>query len=73
MFSGGDNASTGRGMALGIMGAPLSATNEHFPQSAGFGAPLSAGLDSGSASRRQSTISSGGPRQILPGHLQKVS
>lgn len=73
LFSGGDNASTGRGMALGMMGAPLSATNEHFPQSAGFGAPLSAGLDSGSGSRRQSTISSGGPRQILPGHLQKVS
>ncbi|EMD85746.1 hypothetical protein COCC4DRAFT_54353 [Bipolaris maydis ATCC 48331] len=73
MFSGGDNASTGRGMGLGMMGAPLSATNEHFPQSAGFGAPLSAGLDSGAGSRRQSTISSGGPRQLLPGHLQKVS
>ena len=73
MFSGGDNTSTGRGMGLGMMGAPLSATNEHFPQSAGFGAPLSAGLDSGANSRRQSTISSGGPRQLLPGHLQKVS
>ncbi|KAJ5028845.1 SCA7, zinc-binding domain-containing protein [Bipolaris maydis] len=73
MFSGGDNASTGRGMGLGMMGAPLSATNEHFPQSAGFGAPLSAGLDSGAGSRRQSTISSAGPRQLLPGHLQKVS
>lgn len=73
MFSGGDNMSTGRGMALGMMGAPLSATNEHFSQNAGFGAPLSAGLDSGAGSRRQSTISSGGPRQILPGHMQKVS
>jgi SAGA-associated factor 73 len=69
MFSGGDNMSTGRGMALGMMGAPLSATNEHFPQSAGFGAPLSAGLDSGAGSRRPSAIGAGGPRQILPGQL----
>jgi len=69
MFSGGDNMSTGRGMALGMMGAPLSATNEHFPQSAGFGAPLSAGLDGGAGSRRPSAIGTGGPRQILPGQL----
>jgi SAGA-associated factor 73 len=69
MFSGGDSMSTSRGMALGIMGAPLSATNEHFPQSAGFGAPLSAGLDSGAGSRRPSAIGAGGPRQILPGQL----
>jgi SAGA-associated factor 73 len=69
MFSGGDNMSTGRGMALGMMGAPLSATNEHFPQSAGFSAPLSAGLDSGAGSRRPSAIGAGGPRQILPGQL----
>jgi SAGA-associated factor 73 len=69
MFSGGDNMSTGRGMALGMMGAPLSATNEHFPQSAGFSAPLSAGLDSGAGSRRPSAIGAAGPRQILPGQL----
>ena len=69
MFSGGDNMSTGRGMALGMMGAPLSATTEHFPQSAGFGAPLSAGLDGGAGSRRPSAIGTGGPRQILPGQL----
>ncbi|CAA9963465.1 SCA7 domain containing protein [Pyrenophora teres f. maculata] len=72
MYSGGaDNMSTGRGMGLGMMGAPLSATNEHFPQSAGFSAPLSAGLDGGSGSRRQSAIGGGGggPRQILPGQL----
>jgi SAGA-associated factor 73 len=59
----------GRGLALGMMGAPTSATNENFPQSAGFGAPLSAGLDSGSGSRRPSAIGNGGARQILPGQL----
>ena len=69
MTPGGDNMTAGRGLALGMMGAPTSATNEHFPQSAGFGAPLSAGLDNGAASRRQSAIGNGGPRQILPGQL----
>ena len=74
MTAGGDGMTAGRGLALGMMGAPMSATNEHFPQSAGgmsgFGAPLSAGLDGGAGSRRPSTMSmSGGPRQILPGQL----
>jgi SAGA-associated factor 73 len=69
MTSGGDNMNTGRGLALGMMGAPMSASNEHFPQSAGFGAPLSAGLDNGSGSRRPSAIGMGAPRQILPGQL----
>ena len=73
---GGDNLGTGRSLALGMMGAPGSATSDNFPGSAGgmggYG-PLSAGLD-GPGSRRQSSISmaapqSGGPRQILPGQL----
>jgi SAGA-associated factor 73 len=67
MTPGGDNMTAGRGLALGMMGAPTSATNEHFPQSAGFGAPLSAALDGGSGSRRPSAI--GNARQILPGQL----
>jgi len=71
-----------RGLALGMMGAPGSATTENFPGSAGgmsgFAPPLSAGLDGpgGSmnpGSRRQSSISmasaGAGPRQILPGQL----
>jgi len=70
---GGDNMNTGRGMALGMMGAPMSASTERFPDSAGlggFGQPLSAGLDSAANSRRPSTIGmSTGPRQILPGQL----
>ncbi|PSN73853.1 SCA7-domain-containing protein [Corynespora cassiicola Philippines] len=79
---GGDNMSTSRGLALGMMGAPTSATTENFPNSAGgmggFAPPLSAGLDgssgSGLNSRRQSSISmaganNSGPRQILPGQL----
>lgn len=74
MTPGGDGITAGRGLTLGIMGAPMSATTEHFPQSAGgmsgFGAPLSAGLDGGAGSRRPSTIGmQGGPRQILPGQL----
>jgi SAGA-associated factor 73 len=74
-----DSMSTGRSMAMGMMGAPGSATEQNFPGSAGvmgFGAPLSAGLDGpggmGSGSRRPSSIamqSGGGPRQILPGQL----
>lgn len=81
--TGGENMSTSRGLALGMMGAPGSATTENFPGSAGgmasFG-PLSAGLDGPAGgglnpgSRRQSSISmanpsSAGPRQILPGQL----
>ncbi|OAL48381.1 SCA7-domain-containing protein [Pyrenochaeta sp. DS3sAY3a] len=74
MTPGGDGMTSGRGLSLGLMGAPMSATNEHFPQSAGgmsgFGAPLSAGLDGGAGSRRPSAIGmAGGPRQILPGQL----
>lgn len=81
MTPGADGMSSARGLSLGIMGAPMSATNEHFPQSAGgmsgFGAPLGAGLDhpGGAGSRRPSTIAmpggagGGGPRQILPGQL----
>ncbi|KAF2714738.1 SCA7-domain-containing protein [Pleomassaria siparia CBS 279.74] len=79
----GENMGTSRGLALGVMGAPSSATTENFPQSAGgmngFPPPLSAGLDGpsggmGSGSRRQSSISmagasSAGPRQVLPGQL----
>lgn len=78
-----ENMGSGRGLALGMMGAPQSATTENFPNSAGgmgsFVPPLSAGLDGGSGnmnpgSRRQSSISmagpsSAGPRQILPGQL----
>lgn len=75
---------SGRGMALGLMGAPGSATAESFPGGAsgmgGFAPPLSAGLDGPAGgglnpgSRRQSSISmaapsSAGPRQILPGQL----
>lgn len=74
-----------RGLALGMMGAPSSATNETFPSSAGglgggFAPPLSAGVDGSvnaglnPGSRRQSSISmagptSAGPRHILPGQL----
>ncbi|KAF2686343.1 SCA7-domain-containing protein, partial [Lentithecium fluviatile CBS 122367] len=75
-----ESMSTGRSLAMGMMGAPGSATAENFPGSAGgmgFGAPLSAGLDGagmGPGSRRQSSIAlqgggGGGPRQILPGQL----
>lgn len=82
MPPGGDNMGTGRSLALGMMGAPSSATTENFPQSAGgmggYAPPLSAGLDGSSSSlnpgsRRQSSIgmanASNGPRQILPGQL----
>lgn len=74
IYSGmGDSMNTGRGMALGMMGAPMSASTERFPDSAGlggFGQPMSAGLD-GAGSRRPSAIgmNGGGPRQILPGQL----
>jgi SAGA-associated factor 73 len=79
-----ENIGSGRSLALGMMGAPPSATTENFPNSAGgmsnFAPPLSAGLDGSSGgnlnpgSRRQSSISmagqsSAGPRQILPGQL----
>jgi SAGA-associated factor 73 len=74
-----DPMGTGRGLAMGMMGAPGSATTESFPGVAGgmaYGAPLSAGLDGsgglGPGSRRQSSIAmqgGGGPRQILPGQL----
>jgi SAGA-associated factor 73 len=73
MPPGGDNIPTSRGLALGMFGmgsaGPMSASNEQFPQSAGF--PLSAGLDGGAGSRRPSVMggSAGGPRQILPGQL----
>ncbi|KAJ4294064.1 SAGA complex subunit Sgf73 [Kalmusia sp. IMI 367209] len=70
-----DTMGTARGLALGMMGAPGSATAENFPGSAGgmgsFAPPLSAGLEN-PGSRRQSAISmagSAGPRQILPGQL----
>ncbi|KAF2638528.1 SCA7-domain-containing protein [Massarina eburnea CBS 473.64] len=81
MFTAGtpsDTINSGRQLALGMMGAPSSATAENFPN-VGFGStPLSAGLDGpnsagGLTSRRQSGIGmgqgSGGPRQILPGQL----
>lgn len=74
-----ESIGTGRGLAMGMMGAPGSATAESFPGSAGgmgYGAPLSAGLDGSGGmnpgSRRQSSIAmqgGGGPRQILPGQL----
>ncbi|KAH7125529.1 SCA7, zinc-binding domain-containing protein [Dendryphion nanum] len=78
-----DNIGTARGLALGMMGAPNSASTENFPGSAGgmgsFPPPLSAGLDGpgngiNPGSRRQSGIGMGaplgtGPRQILPGQL----
>lgn len=81
MFSsitpGTDGMNGSRSFALGMFGiggmgsgGPMSATNEQFPQSAGF--PLSAGLDSGAGSRRPSVMglaSASGPRQILPGQL----
>jgi SAGA-associated factor 73 len=75
MSSGQDGINTGRGLALGMFGmggsgAPMSATTEQFPTSAGF--PLSAGLDGSAGSRRPSVMglgSAGGPRQILPGQL----
>ncbi|KAL6705151.1 SAGA complex subunit Sgf73 [Coniothyrium glycines] len=75
LFSGmgGTNMGAANGLALGMMGAPMSATADRFPDSAGlggFGQPLSAGLDSASGSRRPSTIGvAAGPRQILPGQL----
>lgn len=74
LYSGmGDGMNPGRGLTLGMMGAPMSASTERFPESAGlggFGQPLSAGLDSGAGSRRPSAIGmSAGPRQILPGQL----
>lgn len=87
IFSNGpvENMSASRGLTLGMMGAPGSATTENFPGSAGpmgagFPPPLSAGLDGpqggglgNPGSRRQSSISlapnSAGPRQILPGQL----
>ncbi|ORY10468.1 SCA7, zinc-binding domain-domain-containing protein [Clohesyomyces aquaticus] len=81
MPSNNDNMGTSRGLALGMMGAPQSATSENFPNSAGgmggFPPPLSAGLDGSGmnpGSRRQSSINMGGssnagPRQILPGQL----
>ncbi|KAF2277795.1 SCA7-domain-containing protein [Westerdykella ornata] len=72
-----------RGLALNMLGAPSSATNETFPSSAGglgggFAQPLSAGVDGSSGmnpgNKRQSSISmagpsSNGPRHILPGQL----
>jgi SAGA-associated factor 73 len=81
IFSGmtqpADGMIAGRGLALGMFGmgglgsgGPMSASTEQFPQSAGF--PLSASLDGGAGSRRQSVMgpgSAGGPRQILPGQL----
>lgn len=81
LFSGmtqpADGMNSGRGLAFGMFGmgamgsgGPMSASTEQFPQSAGF--PLSAGLDGGAGSRRQSVMglgSAGGPRQILPGHM----
>lgn len=69
-----DTMGTARGLALGMMGAPGSATTENFPGSAGGMGnfpPLSAGLE-GPGSRRPSAISmagSNGPRHILPGQL----
>lgn len=80
---GAENIGSGRSLALGMMGAPASATSENFPSSAGgmggFAPPLSAGIDGPAGgglnpgSRRQSSISmagaSTGPRQILPGQL----
>lgn len=79
-----ESIAAGRGLTLGMMGAPGSAAAENFPGSAGalggFGPPLSAGLNDPTGgglnpgSRRQSSISMGapssaGPRQILPGQL----
>jgi SAGA-associated factor 73 len=74
-----ESMGTARSLAMGMMGAPSSATAENFPGSAGgmgYGAPLSASLDGsggmGPGSRRQSSIAmqgGGGPRQILPGQL----
>lgn len=74
-----DSMNAGRSLAMGMMGAPGSATEQNFPGSAGgmgFSTPLSAGLDGpggmGPGSRRQSSIAmqgGGGPRQILPGQL----
>jgi SAGA-associated factor 73 len=82
MYSAGtpsDSMGSNRNMGMGMMGAPGSATEQNFPNSAGsmgFGAPLSAGLDGSSGmgqnARRQSSIAmqgGGGPRQILPGQL----
>ncbi|KAH7065781.1 SCA7, zinc-binding domain-containing protein [Paraphoma chrysanthemicola] len=77
MTPGSDGMNSSRSVAMGMFGmggmgsgGPMSATNEQFPQSAGF--PLSAGLDGGAGSRRPSVMglgSAGGPRQILPGQL----
>jgi hypothetical protein len=54
MYSAGtpsDSMGSNRNMGMGMMGAPGSATEQNFPNSAGsmgFGAPLSAGLDGSS-------------------------
>jgi SAGA-associated factor 73 len=73
-----------RGLGMGMLGAPSSATNENFSSNGGgmggYAQPLSASVDGtgGSGmnpgSRRQSSISMAGPsgatpRQILPGQL----
>ncbi|CBX97515.1 hypothetical protein LEMA_P106460.1 [Plenodomus lingam JN3] len=59
----GDGMGSSRGgLGLGMMGAPASASQDRFPDSAGlagFG-PLSAGLDGGTASRRPSAINVNG-------------
>lgn len=65
---GAENMGTARSLAMGMMGAPSSATNENFPNSAGgmggYATPMSAGLDGPSGgggmnlgSRRQSSMS----------------
>lgn len=58
----GDTMLANRGLALGMMGAPLSASQERFPDSAGIGGfgPLSAGLEAGTGSRRPSGIAMNG-------------
>jgi SAGA-associated factor 73 len=81
--AGSENLGTARGLALGMMGVPQSATTENFPVSAGgmggFATPLSASMDGPaggglmSGGRRPGSISmagpTNGPRQILPGQL----
>jgi len=58
-----DTMSGNRGFALGMMGAPPSASQERYPDSAGslggFG-PLNTGLDGGAGSRRPSGIMTNG-------------
>jgi SAGA-associated factor 73 len=73
-MGGNDGMNTSRGLAMGMFGS-MTPSGEQFPQSAGF--PLSASLDGGAGSRRQSVMGmgsangggGGGPRQILPGQL----